>query len=294
MQWTLEQLKAFVEAAETGSFSSAARKLGKAQSRVSTAIANLEIDLGFELFDRSAKLPVLTEAGKEMLVDAKAILSQCHRMNSRAMSVSKGEPVSFNVAMDEAVPMQTFETLFVRLAEAFPELKLTILNGSQDDIGKWVTEGRADIGFIFRVAPLSEALDWYDVVTVKQSLIAAHTHPLASLDHPHEDDLVQYRQLVIRDRLGYSHEAPVSPRYWHIDSYFYISALVSRGIGWAFVPEHIVRNPWTNDTLKEVSTAELSSPPLLTLSAIKLKKRGWDKVMLWIDATLNQLFPQQS
>lgn len=228
MQWTLEQLKAFVEAAESGSFSAAARKLGKAQSRVSTAIANLEIDLGFDLFDRSAKLPVLTDAGREMLVDAKAILQQCQRMNSRAMAVTGGEPISFNVAMDEAVPMQTFETLFERMAQQFPELKVTILNGSQDDIATWVTEGRADIGFIFRVKPMEETLDWYDIVTVKQTLVTAHTHPLAEIAHPHEDDLVKYRQLVIRDRLGYSQEEPISPRYWHIDSYYYISSLVSR------------------------------------------------------------------
>lgn len=293
MQWTLEQLKAFVEAAETGSFSAAARKLGKAQSRVSTAIANLEIDLGFELFDRSAKLPVLTEAGKEMLVDAKAILQQCHRMNSRAMAVTGGEPVAFNVAMDEAVPIQTFEILFERLAEAFPELKLTILNGSQDDIATWVNEGRADIGFIYRVKPLSESLDWYDIETVKQCLITGHDHPLALLEHPHEDDLVKYRQLAIRDRLGYSQEEPLSPRYWHVDSYYYISNLITRNLGWAFVPEHIVSHDWMEGSVKELSTAELSSPPLLTLSAIKRKARGWDKVMLWIDNTLSSLFTQQ-
>lgn len=60
---SLEQFKALLAAAETGSFSAAARRLGKAQSVVSTAIANLEIDLGLELFDRSGRYPVLTEAG---------------------------------------------------------------------------------------------------------------------------------------------------------------------------------------------------------------------------------------
>ena len=45
-------IEAFVQAAELGSFSAAARRMGKAQSAVSTTIANLEIDAGFELFDR--------------------------------------------------------------------------------------------------------------------------------------------------------------------------------------------------------------------------------------------------
>ncbi|KXF80825.1 LysR family transcriptional regulator [Enterovibrio coralii] len=292
MQWTLEQLKAFVEAADSGSFSAAARKLGKAQSRVSTAIANLEIDLGFELFDRTAKRPVLTEEGKEMLIDAKAILQQCQRMNARAMAVTEGDPVAFTVAMDEAVPMQTFETLFESLAETFPDLKLTILNGSQDDIATWVKDERADIGFIFRVKPMKETLDWYDVTTINQVLIAAKDHPLAQIPHPREDDLVNYRQLAIVDSLGISRELPISPRYWYVDSYFYISNMVMRGVGWAFVPQHIAQMEWVEGSLKVLSTSELSSPPLLTLSAIKRKARGWDKVMQWIDSKLNTLFPE--
>lgn len=50
-----------------GSFSAAARKLGKSQSTVSTAIANLEIDLGLNLFDRSSRKPMLTEHGRVVL-----------------------------------------------------------------------------------------------------------------------------------------------------------------------------------------------------------------------------------
>ena len=68
MNWTLYQLEAFVLAVNHGSFSAAARKLGRAQSRISTAIANLEVDLGFELFDRSAKLAVLTKHGEDMFI----------------------------------------------------------------------------------------------------------------------------------------------------------------------------------------------------------------------------------
>lgn len=46
MNMTLEQLRCLQAAAECGSFSAAARRLGKAQSVVSTTISNLEIDLG--------------------------------------------------------------------------------------------------------------------------------------------------------------------------------------------------------------------------------------------------------
>ncbi|VTR34556.1 HTH-type transcriptional activator AllS [Serratia fonticola] len=61
MRYSPEALLAFVEAAALGSFSAAARRLRKSQSTISTAIANLEADLGLTLFDRQARQPVLTE-----------------------------------------------------------------------------------------------------------------------------------------------------------------------------------------------------------------------------------------
>ncbi len=59
-----EQLLMFQAVIETGSFSAAARKLGKVPSAVSMSIANLEIDLDLTLFDRKAANPsLLTKHG---------------------------------------------------------------------------------------------------------------------------------------------------------------------------------------------------------------------------------------
>ena len=163
MHWTIEQLKAFIAAAETGSFSAASRKLGKAQSRISTAIANLEIDLGFELFDRSGKYPVLTESGKQMLIDAEAIMQQCQRMNARAIAVNAGDPLTFHVAIDEAVPVNTFETLFSLMVTPSEPTYPMISRGHCHMVNEV-----ADIGFIYRVKSLGEQLEWYDLSTVSR------------------------------------------------------------------------------------------------------------------------------
>ena len=60
MHYSPEALTAFVEAAASGSFSAAARRMRKSQSTISTAISNLETDLGLTLFDRSTRQPTLT------------------------------------------------------------------------------------------------------------------------------------------------------------------------------------------------------------------------------------------
>src|SRR5438132_7127360 len=64
---SLEQLRVLVEVADSGSFSAAGRRLGRSQPVVSYAIANLEAELGFALFVRGKRRPVLTERGAVVL-----------------------------------------------------------------------------------------------------------------------------------------------------------------------------------------------------------------------------------
>jgi len=81
MRYSPESLQAFVQTAESGSFSAAARALGKSQSTVSAAVANLEIDLGFSLFDRRGRQPSLTEAGQRALAQVREILAASQRLD---------------------------------------------------------------------------------------------------------------------------------------------------------------------------------------------------------------------
>lgn len=91
MYWTFYQLKAFVVTVEEGSFSAALRAIGKAQSRISTAVSNLEIDMGLDLFDRTARYPISIEKGQALYQQALIILSQCERLDSQAKTLSSGQ-----------------------------------------------------------------------------------------------------------------------------------------------------------------------------------------------------------
>ncbi|KLV05107.1 LysR family transcriptional regulator [Photobacterium aquae] len=290
MHWTLDQLEAFVCAAQQGSFSAAARKMGKAQSRVSTAISNLELDLGFELFDRTSRQPVLTAAGEDMLVEARAVLAQCQRMQSRAMTVAQGEEATIVIAIDEAVPLMAFEMMFVTLSELYPNLKLTIFNGSQQDIAQWVASGKADFGVLFHQHTLLEDLEFTSVGKFKYCLIVSRKHPLAQIPAPTVNDLSQHRQLVIRDRMGLGQAKPLSSNYWHIDSYYMISAMATRGIGWALVPEHVAKEEWYVNDVVELSTEEIPDPLMVEIGIVKRRDKGCGKVMQWMYEELEKIF----
>src|ERR1700754_4724076 len=87
---TLDQLRTFVAAVDEGSFSAAGRKLRRAQSVVSQTLANLEAQLGVQLFDRSTRYPKLTDAGRGLLLDARSVAENIDAFKARARALREG------------------------------------------------------------------------------------------------------------------------------------------------------------------------------------------------------------
>src|SRR3954470_16056861 len=67
---TIEQLRTLRAVAEAGSFSAAARKLGRVQAAVSQSIDRLEAQLALRLFDRTGRVPRLTPHGEAVVAAA--------------------------------------------------------------------------------------------------------------------------------------------------------------------------------------------------------------------------------
>ncbi len=81
----LQQLETFQKVVVTGSFTRAAAALGYSQSNVSHQIKTLEARLGLSLFNRTrfSKRPVLTEAGRHVLLYSDRILELAQRLLSK-------------------------------------------------------------------------------------------------------------------------------------------------------------------------------------------------------------------
>ena len=120
----LDQLQAFVVAADEGSFSAAARLLGKAQSAISTSVINLEIDSGVELFDRSGRNPVLTKSGNALLKYAKSVLRGAEEFRAQANSISGGLETKLGIAIEQGIFVHSLMDLFTDLGQRFPRLEI--------------------------------------------------------------------------------------------------------------------------------------------------------------------------
>lgn len=241
MRFNLEQLRAFTLSVDQGSFSAAARQLGKAQSAVSTAISNLELDLGLTLFDRSRREPTLTEAGRTLLPQAQALLAQARLFEGHADAMSAGEEGRLSLAVEESLMGDTLETVLVQLETEFPQLELELLTPARSDIINLISQGRVDIGLMisteappqdFRIRPLREMI---------MVAVASPTHPLAAFEALSFEQLMAHRQLVLTSREGdVLVTEQLSRKIWKIESQYGLLELVKRSLGWAWAPQHMV------------------------------------------------------
>ena len=117
---TLDQLRVFEAIAETGSFSAAARKLRRAQSAVSYAVGNLEAQLGVALFERAGQRPVLTEAGRSLLSDARAIALKVDGLRARARGLQQGLETELALVVDVMFPMAVLVAALDEFRQVFP------------------------------------------------------------------------------------------------------------------------------------------------------------------------------
>ena len=241
MAVSMDQLESFVAAAEQGSFSGAARLLKKAQSAVSTHVANLETDLGLALFDRGGRNPVLTEAGARLLPEAKLILDRREHLIGVASSFEAHVEKRLVVAIDELYPESAVGELFAEFAKRFPHVELELLFPIMEDVSRLVIDGKADVGVMWRQEDLPAELGFKTIGWVPLQLVCGKNHPLA---HGRVDweELKRHRQIMVtvRNEGTERHRLRVAAEVWWVESHWVILQILKQGVGWALIPAHIM------------------------------------------------------
>ena len=146
---------------------------------MSLAIKELEEELGVTLLERTSRRIVLTKAGEDALRDARAVLAAADTMRRRARETSQGLMGSMSIGFI-SLPAYSFlpETLR-RFGEDYPQVRLSLQEGTTDQIAHDIESGRLDIGLVFRTPDLPASLD--SVLVRSEPLVVAlpESHPLA-------------------------------------------------------------------------------------------------------------------
>lgn len=122
----VDELRAFVATAQTGSFTGAADQLGMSNRLTSKYVAELERRLGVRLFQRTTRKVGLTPAGEDLLARAPALLDDLDALLAEVAEGSRG----FTGVIRVSAPV-TFGEIYVgamlgRFAQANPELTIDL------------------------------------------------------------------------------------------------------------------------------------------------------------------------
>jgi len=269
---SFDQLRTFIAAAEAGSFSAAGRRLGRAQSVVSQTIANLEDQLRVALFDRAGRYPQLTDEGRILLGDARAVAGGIDSLKARAKSMAGGIEPELSVVIDVMFPMVVVTKLAGSFGEAFPATPLRLYVEALGGVAKALLDGQCDLGVMGTLAPNLPELVTERLVGVHMIMVASPDHPLAKQGGPLTAcDLANHVQLVLTDRteLSKGQEFGVfSPRTWRLADLGAKHAFLRAGLGWGGMPAPMVARDLKEGTLVEITLED--APPdgmFLTMSA---------------------------
>ncbi|MCG2606865.1 MAG: LysR family transcriptional regulator, partial [Achromobacter sp.] len=99
MAFSSDNVKVFLAVLDTGSFSAAARQLGRVPSAVSMTIANLEAELDLVLFDRSSREPRPTDVARALEPQARQLASQLRQLQAHAEGLHQGLERQLTIAI---------------------------------------------------------------------------------------------------------------------------------------------------------------------------------------------------
>lgn len=288
MSLSLESLQLLVAAADSGSFSAAARRLGKAQSAVSTGIANLEIDLGLTLFDRSGRLPRLTAPGERMVAEARALLAQQAQLQALAAELAAGIEARLTLAIDDDSLLPWLTPVLEQLAAVYPLLELELLFPMMEDLSDMLLTGRAQLAIGYQGLVTPVALTRFGLGRMAMPLVVAPDHPLTQLSAPGLEDLRQHRQLMVTARQpGTERERfRLSTAIWWVEGDLGVLELVKRGLGWATVPAFLLTDALAHGDVVCLPDEALPPIPELSIELLWHSARPLGPAAQWLRQTL--------
>ncbi|RSU45665.1 LysR family transcriptional regulator [Sphingomonas sp. S-NIH.Pt15_0812] len=292
---TLDQLRVLVTITETGSFSAAGRRLGRAQSAISQTIATLENVQGIALFDRSAFRPVLTEAGRVLVAQARSVLIGAARFEAMAAATRDGIEPELAIAIDPLVPTEAFIDSLHALRAEYPCLSVSFSTEGLGGAERRLRRGDAALALCILLPSVPEDVIALPLLGIDLVPVVSADHPLAQLGRAATPaDLANHVQLLLSDP-----STPDGPSYGVIGSRSWRFVDLGRrldfllaGMGWCRMPAGMVAPHLAAGRLVPLVIEDdpAGANGTLTIYAAHLRDQPLGRAGSWLLANLQSQF----
>jgi len=199
----LEQLKAFLEVTEAGSFQRAAQRRSVTQSTVSRQIQNLESELGLPLFHRGAQVK-LTIAGEQFFPRARRICQEWELASQELADFKAGKQPELCVAGIHSVCAFYLPSILQIFCQDYPDVQLRVTSLGSDRALKVLRDGLVDVAIVMNNPLLTASTEIIidSLYTEPIHVLLAASHPLAQQSQISWSDLAVYPHVVFKDGYG--------------------------------------------------------------------------------------------
>lgn len=266
---SLDQWKTLQAVIDHGGFAQAAQALHCSQSSVSYNIARMQEQLSMPLLRIEGRKAVLTSIGEVLLRRSRQLTADAAQLESLVQQIQEGWEAEVRLVVDAAYPSQKI----VQALQAFKPLsrgcrvllREEVLSGTEEVLH----DGAADIALsgvkIMGYLPI-------ELGTISFIAVAHNQHPLHQLGRKLDaTDLSAQMQVVIRDSgrrqprdtgwLG-------AEQRWTVASVATSAEFIRAGLGFAWLPEHIIAADLASGVLKKLplETSSIRHEPFFLYS----------------------------
>ena len=296
----LDALRVFSAVVEAGSFSAAAKQLGRAQSAVSYIVRELEAKLGSSLFDRSGYRPRLSDAGQLLLPRIGRLLQDAAVLRAAADALAGGVEPEVTLVIDSLYPMASLAAPLTGFSTQYSHVRLRVLVEPLGAAASAVHEGEADLGILVALADRFEELEPHSTLIVELVPVAAPRHPLAQAQRRAQSPLDvrlarEHLQLVLTDRsdrtAGYDKGVHAS-HTWRLADLSLKYTLLLGGVGWGSLPRHLVADDLSDGRLVELTLSGwdgYDAPPHLRAAVVHKRGRSLGPAATWLRHALSRV-----
>lgn len=244
--------KAFVTAADEGSFTAAGRIMGYTPSGISQLVSAAEKEFGFSLLMRKSNGVVLTREGEYIYPIAMEYIEKEAELYKAATELSGMYKGNVMIATYSSIASHTLPSIIKEFSDLHPSINIQIEESTKNHIEKMVSSGKADLAFVSRLP--NPSFVWIPFGEDRMVAVLPKNHPCATwqsfpiekckgekLIMPSEGDDADVRDLFRK------YSIVPNIRLTTLENYTAIN-MVEGGLGIGIMNEGITRY-WNTDTV---------------------------------------------
>lgn len=197
---SLTHLRVFCEVADCLSATQAAVRLHRTQPAVSRSIAELERELGVNLFLRNGRQLALTPAGEELRVRSRSVLGDTDELVRRAQELSSGTTSMLRIGAMSISLERVVAPIIHAFTRAHPDIGIRVVEADAPDLAALVEAGQLDLAFTRDIN--SDSLASSRLFPMHLVAAAPAAHPLARRESVDVRELEREPLLLTREGTG--------------------------------------------------------------------------------------------